>query len=268
MVPPLVAAGVNLSFWPLGPIFRRAGAYFLRRTFDGDPLYTAVFRRYVQQLIKDGITQEFFIEGTRSRTGRTLQPRLGMLGMVLEAYARGVRRDVYLVPLGVSYERLVEERSMTDERRGARKTRENLLALLRARGVLKRRYGAVAIRFGTPMSLSELIGGERATLAAPSREPAAKAARGAVTERVALEVCRRISALVSAGRSAAGAAALLATPARSASACAPSSLCSSASRSRSPRACVTTSSAATSRRRSSCSRATVWFAARAIAARS
>jgi glycerol-3-phosphate O-acyltransferase len=214
MVPPMVAAGVNLSFWPLGPIFRRAGGFFLRRTFDGDPLYTAIFRRYVQQLIKDGITQEFFVEGTRSRTGRTLQPRLGMLGMVLEAYARGVRRDVYLVPVAVSYERLVEERSMTDERRGARKTRESLLALLRARRVLKRRFGAVAIRFGAPMPLSEAIGGERAILADRSREPAARAARGAVTERVALEVCHRISALVSAGRSAAGAAALLATPAR------------------------------------------------------
>jgi glycerol-3-phosphate O-acyltransferase len=100
LVPPLVAAGDNLAFWPLGPVLRRGGGYFLRRSFEGDRLYTTVFRRYVQQLIKDGATQEFFIEGTRSRSGRTLPPRLGMLGMVLEAYARGVRRDLYLVPVG------------------------------------------------------------------------------------------------------------------------------------------------------------------------
>ena len=118
MVPPHVAAGKNLSFWPLGPLFRRAGAFFLRREFAGDRLYTAVFRAYVQLLIKDGVTQEFFIEGTRSRTGKTLQARLGLLRMVLEAYARGARRELYVVPVGFTYERLVEEFSLSEERRG------------------------------------------------------------------------------------------------------------------------------------------------------
>jgi glycerol-3-phosphate O-acyltransferase len=126
LVPPQVAAGINLAFWPMGPIFRRAGAFFLRRSFDGDPVYAAVFRGYVQHLIKDGVTQEFFIEGTRSRTGKTLRPRLGMLRMVLEAYARGARRDLYLVPVGFTYGRLVEEGSITGERGGARKQRESL----------------------------------------------------------------------------------------------------------------------------------------------
>ena len=73
---PLVAAGANLSFWPLGPIFRRCGAFFLRRSFKGDRLYGSVFRAYVKRLFKDGFTQEFFIEGGRSRTGKTLTPKM------------------------------------------------------------------------------------------------------------------------------------------------------------------------------------------------
>jgi glycerol-3-phosphate O-acyltransferase len=207
LVPPLVAAGVNLSFWPLGSILRRAGGFFLRRTFEGDRLYAAVFRSYVRQLIKDGITQEFFIEGGRSRTGRTLEPRLGMLGMVLEAYARGVRRDVFIVPVGFTYERLAEEGSMTEERLGASKTRENLLALFRARKVLRRRHGTVIVRFGEPISLAEHLGRDRAVLA--TRAPEQAPARREITSRFGFEISRRLNGLLSVGRSGLGAAALL-----------------------------------------------------------
>jgi glycerol-3-phosphate O-acyltransferase len=210
LVPPLVAAGINLSFWPLGPIFRRAGAFFLRRTFEGNRLYATVFRSYVRQLIKDGVTQEFFVEGTRSRTGRTLEPRLGMLGMALEAYARGIRRDVYIVPVGFTYERLVEEGSITEERRGASKARENLLALMQARQVLRRRHGSVIIRFGEPISLAEQLGSERAVLA--SSDPADSPARRDVTSRFGFSLCRRLNELVSPGRTHVAAAALLTTP--------------------------------------------------------
>jgi glycerol-3-phosphate O-acyltransferase len=69
--PPHIAAGDNLSFWPLGPLFRGAGAYFIRRSFEGNELYKAVFRNYLAFLIREGYTQEFFIEGGRSRTGKT-----------------------------------------------------------------------------------------------------------------------------------------------------------------------------------------------------
>jgi glycerol-3-phosphate O-acyltransferase len=212
LVPPLVAAGLNLSFWPLGPVFRRAGAFFLRRTFEGDRLYATVFRSYVRQLIKDGATQEFFIEGTRSRSGRTLAPRLGMLGMVLEAYARGVRRDVYVVPVGFTYERLVEEGSIVEERGGARKTRESVLALLSGWRVLRRRHGTVIVRFGEPVSLADRVSRERSILA--SSDPANAPARREITERFGFEICRELNALLSAGRAGVAAAALLSHPVR------------------------------------------------------
>jgi glycerol-3-phosphate O-acyltransferase len=209
LVPPQVAAGINLAFWPLGPIFRRAGAFFLRRSFDGDPLYSAVFRSYVQHLIKDGITQEFFIEGTRSRTGKTLRPRLGMLRMVLEAYARGARRDVHLVPVGFTYERLVEEGSITGERGGAHKQRESLFALLRAHTVLRYRYGSVTVRFGEPISLAQHLGASVPRRMGPGQIPDVRA----ITAEFGVEISRRINDLITAGRSSIAAAALLGQPA-------------------------------------------------------
>ncbi|HTO55625.1 MAG TPA: 1-acyl-sn-glycerol-3-phosphate acyltransferase [Myxococcota bacterium] len=205
LVPPQVAAGINLSFWPLGPIFRRAGAFFLRRSFDGDPLYTAVFRSYVQHLIKDGVSQEFFIEGTRSRTGKTLRPRLGMLRMVLEAYARGARRDLYLVPVGFTYERLVEEGSVAAERGGAKKQRESLLSLFQAGRVLRYRYGSVTVRFGEPISLAQRLAHELPRRPEPGRIPDLRQA----SAELGVELCRRINDLVTAGRSSVAAAAIL-----------------------------------------------------------
>jgi len=205
LVPPQVAAGINLAFFPLGAIFRRAGAFFLRRSFDGDPLYTAVFRSYVQHLIKDGVTQEFFIEGTRSRTGKTLRPRLGMLRMVLEAYARGARRDLYLVPVGFTYERLVEEGSVAAERGGAKKQRESLLALFSASRVLRFRYGSVTVRFGAPISLAKRLGPEFPRRLGPGRIPDLRA----TSAELGVELCRAINDLVTAGRSTLAAAALL-----------------------------------------------------------
>jgi len=205
LVPPQVAAGINLAFFPLGAIFRRAGAFFLRRSFDGDPLYTAVFRSYVQHLIKDGVTQEFFIEGTRSRTGKTLRPRLGMLRMVLEAYARGARRDLYLVPVGFTYERLVEESSVAAERGGAKKQRETLFALFGASRVLRLRYGSVTVRFGAPISLAKRLGGEFPKRLGPGRIPDLRGTSG----ELGVELCRAINDLVTAGRSTLAATALL-----------------------------------------------------------
>ncbi|MFI5315888.1 MAG: 1-acyl-sn-glycerol-3-phosphate acyltransferase [Myxococcota bacterium] len=210
LVPPQVAAGINLAFWPLGPIFRRAGAFFLRRSFDGDPVYTAVFRSYVQHLIKDGVTQEFFIEGGRSRTGKTLRPRLGMLRMVLEAYARGARRDLYLVPVGFTYERLVEEGSVAAERGGAAKQRESLFSLFRAGRVLRYRYGSVTVRFGEPISLAQRLGSEFPRRLGPGRIPDLRA----TSAELGVELCRRINDLVTAGRSTVAAAALLGQTAR------------------------------------------------------
>ena len=151
LVPPHVAARDNMAFGPFGFLFRRAGAFFLRRSFE-DPLYRIVFRTYVTHLIKQGFTQEFFIEGGRSRTGKTLAPRLGMLAWNVDAFLMTARRDLFFVPIAITYEKLVEESAIVSERRGEKKEAESVLGLVRARKFLRSRFGSVCVNFGEPIS--------------------------------------------------------------------------------------------------------------------
>ncbi|SQA98221.1 Glycerol-3-phosphate acyltransferase [Cedecea neteri] len=99
LVPPHIAAGINLNFWPAGPIFRRLGAFFIRRTFKGNKLYSTVFREYLGELFSRGYSVEYFVEGGRSRTGRLLDPKTGTLSMTIQAMLRGGTRPITLVPI-------------------------------------------------------------------------------------------------------------------------------------------------------------------------
>lgn len=116
--PPHIAAGVNLSFWPLGPIFRRCGAFFMRRSFKGMELYNAVFAKYVELLLKEQVNVEFFIEGGRSRTGKMLIPKLGYLSIMLDRMRKANVEDIAFVPVSIAYEQLFEERTYIKEQSG------------------------------------------------------------------------------------------------------------------------------------------------------
>jgi glycerol-3-phosphate O-acyltransferase len=160
MLPPHIAARENMGFGPFGYLFRRVGAFYLRRSFD-DPLYKEIFRSYVAYLVREGFTQEFFIEGGRSRTGKTLAPRLGMLTWDVDAFISSHQRDLVFIPVAITYERLVEESSILDERSGGEKTEESMLNLMRARKFLQRRFGSVHVRFGESISLADALGDRR-----------------------------------------------------------------------------------------------------------
>jgi glycerol-3-phosphate O-acyltransferase len=160
LVPPHIAARENMAFGPFGYLFRRCGAFFLRKSF-ADSLYKEVFRSYTGYLIREGITQEFFIEGGRSRTGKSLAPRLGILGWDVEAFLDSHRRDLFFVPIAISYERLVEEGAMVGELEGEAKQAESVIGLVRARKFLRRRFGSVFVNFGEPISLADAIGARR-----------------------------------------------------------------------------------------------------------
>ncbi|MDE0885309.1 MAG: 1-acyl-sn-glycerol-3-phosphate acyltransferase [Myxococcota bacterium] len=179
LVPPHIAARENMAFGPFGLIFRMAGAFYLRRSFD-DPLYKQVFRAYVAYLVREGFTQEFFIEGGRSRTGKTMKPRLGMLSWDLDAFLECSRRDLFFVPIALTYERLVEEGGMVDELEGGKKSKESTLALFRARKFLKKRFGSVHVSFGEPISLADALGDRRQEFESLVRSelPAEMSARG------------------------------------------------------------------------------------------
>ena len=158
MVLPHVIAGENLSFWPLGSIFRRCGACFIKRSFGGDRVFPAIFQRYLHQLVRDGFPIEFFIEGGRSRTGSLLPPRLGVLKMIMDS-AQNLREgwDVNLVPIGISYEQIAEERAYRKELQGEDKVSENVGQVVKATSIFKRRLGRVYVRIGEPISLSEVF---------------------------------------------------------------------------------------------------------------
>ncbi len=106
---PYVAGGMNMNFWPFGWIARRCGAFFLRRSFQGNRLYRTVFAAYLQLLIHDGHCTEFFIEGGRSRSGKLLEPRYGMLSMIHDMMQGESAQDLHFVPISITYDRVVEQ---------------------------------------------------------------------------------------------------------------------------------------------------------------
>ncbi len=157
IVVPHIAAGVNLNLPILGPMLRRGGAFFLRRSFKANALYSTVFSEYVAQLFARGASMEYFIEGGRSRTGRLLQPRAGMLAMTMKSYLRESRRPVMFQPIYIGYEKLIEGNSYIGELSGKPKEKESIFGLLRAFGILRKHYGKVVVNFGEPIVLDQLL---------------------------------------------------------------------------------------------------------------
>ncbi|WP_022668452.1 1-acyl-sn-glycerol-3-phosphate acyltransferase [Desulfospira joergensenii] len=154
---PHIAAGKNLSFWPLGPLFRGGGAFFLRRTFKGAELYSKIFAAYLGKLLLEGFNIKIFIEGGRSRTGKLLTPRPGGLAMIIRAYLDGACDNLYFVPIFIGYDRVLEEDAYLKEIEGGNKSPETLKGLISTRKFLKKKYGKVYIRFDEPISINDYI---------------------------------------------------------------------------------------------------------------
>ncbi len=158
LVLPYVVAGENLSFFPMGHLFRGSGAFFIKRSFKNDPIFPTIFERYVRLLIREEIPVEFFIEGGRSRTGKLLHPKLGMLQMVVNsAVHMKSDRVLSILPIAFSYEQIAEEKSYAKELAGKSKKKESMSGVLQARKVLKKRYGKVYMRVGEPIFLNQII---------------------------------------------------------------------------------------------------------------
>ncbi|MBT8040144.1 MAG: glycerol-3-phosphate 1-O-acyltransferase PlsB [Xanthomonadales bacterium] len=156
-VPPHIAAGLNLNLPILGRVLRKGGAFFLRRSFRSNKLYSAVFHEYIAKIMSNGTAIEYFIEGTRSRTGRLLQPKGGMLSMTVRSYLRTRSRPVMFQPIYIGYEKLAEGKSYIAELSGEKKKKETWGDLLRARRVLKQQFGKVHVSFSEPIFLDDLL---------------------------------------------------------------------------------------------------------------
>ena len=154
---PHIAAGINLNMPFIGRFLRRGGAFYIRRTFRGNALYTMVLMKYLGLMMARGHSIEYFIEGGRSRTGRLLQPKTGMLSMTLRSYARDPRRPIVFMPVYFGYERLVEGKTYIGELSGAPKEKESVLGILRTLPALRRKFGKVHVSFGEPIHLDEIL---------------------------------------------------------------------------------------------------------------
>jgi glycerol-3-phosphate O-acyltransferase len=157
LVPPHVAAGVNLNLPLLGSWIRGGGAFYVRRTFRTQKLYSAVFNEYLSIILAQGVSIEYFIEGTRSRTGRLLPPKAGMLSMTVRGYLSAPVRPVVFQPVYIGYEQLLEGNSYTKELSGTTKRTERLTDLLKVFKILRHKYGEATLSFGQPILLDDLL---------------------------------------------------------------------------------------------------------------
>ena len=167
---PHIAAGINLNLPLIGPLLRRGGGFFIRRSFRGNKLYSAVFSQYVSANLAKGISLEFFVEGGRSRTGRLLQPKQGMLSMVARSYLRESRRPIVFVPVHIAYERLLEGRTYLGELGGAEKKRESVFDVFKIFRVINIDFGKVYLNFGKPISMTQHLDKHRPEWRQESRE--------------------------------------------------------------------------------------------------
>ena len=173
LVTPHIAAGINLNFWPIGGILRKCGAFFLRRSFAGNKLYTAVFREYLELLFNKGYSVKYYPEGGRSRTGRLLPPKTGMLAMTLQALLKGINRPVSIVPVYIGYEHVMEVSSYLKELKGTDKKKESFFQVFSAVRKLKN-YGNGFLNFGEPINLTNFL---------DSQEPDWRDAQSAETDK-------------------------------------------------------------------------------------
>ncbi|MFN3714998.1 MAG: glycerol-3-phosphate 1-O-acyltransferase PlsB [Alcanivoracaceae bacterium] len=158
LVPPHIAAGINLNMPVVGSVLRRGGAFFMRRSFKGNPLYAAVFNEYLHTIITKGFSIEYFVEGGRSRSGRMLQPKTGMLAMTMRSFLRDANKPVAFVPVYIGYEKVIEARSYIGEMHGAQKKKESLFGLITSSvSLLRSHFGEVHVNFGEPLALSDFL---------------------------------------------------------------------------------------------------------------
>ncbi|EEB19015.1 Dihydroxyacetone phosphate acyltransferase, putative [Pediculus humanus corporis] len=154
---PKIAAGIDfLSMSVIGNLLRDSCAFFMRRSFNNDELYATIFNIYVQSLvIKNDSAIEFFIEGTRSRTSKSLPPKYGLLSMALKPFFFGLVPDISIVPVNLSYDKVLEEILFAYELLGIPKPKESTKGFFKALSILNENYGNIYVNFGEPISLKE-----------------------------------------------------------------------------------------------------------------
>lgn len=154
---PVVVAGDNLNIPLLGPFLQHAGAMWIRRSFGNDPLYQTVVQSYIDTLLQEGFNFECFIEGGRSRTGKLLSPKFGILNFIVDSVLSGRVEDTIICPVSTQYDKVIETESYISELLGQPKQKESLSDLLSSSSVLSLQLGRVDVRFHEPWSLRQFL---------------------------------------------------------------------------------------------------------------
>ena len=155
---PQIASGDNLDIPVVGPILRRCGAFFMRRSFRDDPVYESVFESYLRLCVEQGSSIEFFVEGGRSRTGLLLPPRFGLLSMIVASREKGLPRPVAVVPTYISYESVPETNAYVNELSGKPKSPEKLSDVVLSLRLLRSKFGRVTVHIAKPIKLDNFVG--------------------------------------------------------------------------------------------------------------
>ncbi|XP_030629097.1 glycerol-3-phosphate acyltransferase 1, mitochondrial isoform X1 [Chanos chanos] len=163
---PHIAAGNNLNIPILSTLIRKLGGFFIRRKMDEssekkDVLYRALLHAYTEELLRQQQFLEVYLEGTRSRSGKPSPARAGMLSIVVDTLCTSKIPDVLIVPVGISYDRIIEG-NYNSEQLGKPKKNESLWGV--ACGVfrmLRKNYGCVRVDFTQPFSLKEYLDTQR-----------------------------------------------------------------------------------------------------------
>jgi glycerol-3-phosphate O-acyltransferase len=210
---PHIAAGINLNLPVVGPILRRGGAFFLRRSFKGNRLYAAVFDAYLDQLLQRGYSVEYFVEGTRSRTGRLLAPRGGMLVMTVHSYIKNPKRPIVFVPVYFGYEKLIEGDLFISELSGSEKKKESLFGLIRSINSLRENFGKVYVNIAEPIELDAVLDNLKADWRDAVPENGERPAwLGSVVDELGIDIMSSINAAAAVTPISLLACVLLATP--------------------------------------------------------
>lgn len=197
LMPPHIAAGINLNMPVVGPILRRGGAFFMRRSFRDNPLYATVFNEYMHVMFSRGYSVEYFVEGGRSRTGRMLPPRPGMLSMTVRSFLRDHRKPIVFVPVYIGYEKVMEGRSYLGELRGKKKQKESVLGLAKTVRKLSNSFGRVAVNFGEAIHLSDVLDDTHASWRQEAYDADYRPSwLNQAVENLSLQVANRINASV------------------------------------------------------------------------
>ncbi len=184
---PLTVSGINLNFWPVGWLFRGAGAFFIRRAFRGKRIYSLCLTRYLSAVLREGLNLTFFVEGGRSRVGKLLVPKTGFLQYLLEAMASANRRDLAFVPVSIGYEKIFEESFYTKEATGRPNEGENLRTVLRNRRMIRSQQGRAWLDFGEPITLQELLD-QRRLVTVPRSEGAIRDLATRIAQRTVFAI--------------------------------------------------------------------------------